>query len=195
MIKTIAVAVAVLLVVGVAGVLAYAATKPGTFRVERAIAIHAPADAIFPYINDLRAQAAWSPFEKDPAMKRTHSGSAQGPGATYEWDGNREVGAGRIAIIDATAPTRVLLELQMTRPMAAHNQVEFTLQPQGGATTVTWTMHGEQPYMAKVMSTFIDCDKMVGGMFEEGLAKLKEMVETQVAAAPAQGTLAQAASR
>jgi hypothetical protein len=195
MIKTIAIAVAVLLVVGVAGVLAYAATKPGTFRVQRAILIKAPAEAIFPFINDLRAQSAWSPFEKDPAMKRTHSGSAQGPGATYEWDGNREVGAGRITIIDATMPTRVALELEMIRPMAAHNQVEFTLQPQGGATIVTWTMQGEQPYMAKVMSTFIDCDRMVGGMFEEGLAKLKTLVETKVAAMPAREPLAQAASR
>jgi len=195
MIKIIAIAAAVLLVLGVGGVLAYAAAKPAAFRVQRAILIKAPADAIFPFINDLRAQSAWSPFEKDPAMKRTHSGSAQGPGATYEWDGNREVGAGRIAIIDATAPTRVVLELEMIRPMAAHNQVEFTLQPQGGATTVTWTMQGKQPYMAKVMSTFIDCDKMVGGMFEEGLAKLKAMAETQVAAMPAQATLAQTAAR
>jgi hypothetical protein len=195
MIKIIAIAVAVLLVVGVAGVLAYAATKPDTFRVQRAIAIQAPAEAIFPFINDLRAQSSWSPFEKDPAMKRTHSGAAQGPGATYEWDGNREVGAGRIAITDATVPTRVLLALDMTRPMAAHNQVEFTLHPQGGTTNVTWTMHGEQPYMAKVMSTFIDCDKMVGGMFEDGLAKLKALVETQVAAVPAREGLAQAASR
>src|SRR5262245_19303594 len=94
MIKTIAAVVVVLLVVGVGGVLAYAATKPDTFRVERALVIKASPEKIFPLINDLRAQSAWSPFEKDPDMKRTHSGTAEGPGAVYEWDGNREVGAG-----------------------------------------------------------------------------------------------------
>lgn len=177
MIKTVALAVVVLLAVSVAGVLAYAATKPDAFRVQRAATIKAPAEKIFPLINDLRTQSTWSPFEKDPDMKRTHSGPAQGAGATYEWDGNRQVGAGRIAITDAQAPSKVTLALDMTRPMEAHNIVEFTLQPQGDATTVTWAMQGEQPYLAKVMSTVIDCDKMVGSMFEEGLAKLKALAE------------------
>jgi len=177
MIKTVALAVVVLLAVSVAGVLAYAATKPDAFRVQRAATIKAPAEKIFPLINDLRAQSTWSPFEKDPDMKRTHSGPAQGAGATYEWDGNRQVGAGRIAITDAQAPSKVTLALDMTRPMEAHNIVEFTLQPQGDATMVTWAMQGEQPYLAKVMSTVIDCDKMVGSMFEEGLAKLKTLAE------------------
>jgi hypothetical protein len=177
MIKTVALIVVVLLAVSLAGVLAYAATKPDTFRVQRAATIKAPADKIFPLINDLRAQSTWSPFEKDPDMKRTHSGPAQGAGATYEWDGNRQVGAGRIAITDAKAPSQVTLALNMFRPMEAHNVVEFTLQPQGDATTVTWVMHGAQPYLAKVMSTVIDCDKMVGSMFEEGLTKLKALAE------------------
>jgi len=177
MVKTVALIVVVLLVVSLAGVLAYAATKPDTFQVQRATSIKAPADKIFPLINDLRAQSTWSPFEKDPDMKRTHSGPAQGAGATYEWDGNRQVGAGRIAITDAQVPSKVTLALDMIRPMEAHNIVEFTLQPQGDATTVTWAMQGEQPYLAKVMSTVIDCDKMVGSMFEEGLAKLKALAE------------------
>ena len=177
MIKTVALVVIVLLVVSLAGVLAYAATKPDTFQVQRAAIIKAPADKIFPLINDLRAQSTWSPFEKDPDLKRTHSGPAQGAGATYEWDGNRQVGAGRIAITDAKAPSQVTLALDMFRPMEAHNVVEFTLQPQGDATTVTWAMHGAQPYLAKVMSTVIDCDKMVGSMFEEGLGKLKALAE------------------
>ena len=183
MIKTIALTVVVLLVVSLAAVLAYAATKPDAFRVQRATVIKAPADKIFPLINDLRAQSTWSPFEKDPDMKRTHSGPPQGPGAVYEWDGNRQVGAGRIAITDTKAPSnaqtpsKVTLALDMSRPMEAHNVVEFTLEPNGDATNVTWTMHGAQPYLAKVMATVIDCDKMVGSMFEEGLGKLKALAE------------------
>jgi hypothetical protein len=33
--------------------------------------------------------------------------------------------------------------------------------------------------MAKVMSLFNNCDEMVGCQFEDGLAKLKTLVETQ----------------
>jgi hypothetical protein len=112
-------------------------------------------------------------------MKRTHSGAPRGKGAVYEWDGNRQVGAGRLAIVDSAAPSRVSLLLDIDRPFKAHNTVEFTLAPAGGGTDVTWTMHGPQPFMAKLVGLFMNCDKMVGGEFEVGLAKLKALAESQ----------------
>jgi uncharacterized protein YndB with AHSA1/START domain len=160
----------------IAAILIYAATKPDSFSVERTTAIAAPAEKIFPLIDDLHAHHAWSPFEKDPAMKRTHSGAHHGRGAVYEWEGNREVGKGRIAITEST-PSKITMALDMLKPFKASNTVEFTLAPSGGATDVTWAMHGRQPYMAKLVSTFINCDKMVGSQFEQGLAKLKVIAE------------------
>ncbi len=177
MIATILIVIAVL----IAAVLAYAATKPNAFLIRRATLIDAPPKRIFPMIDDLHAQSAWSPFEKDPAMKRTHSGAPRGKGAVYEWDGNRQVGAGQIAIIDSVPPSKVVLLLDMYRPFKAHNTVEFTLERNGAGTKVAWNMQGRQPYVAKVMTMFMDCDKMVGSQFEEGLAKLKQLVETQPA--------------
>jgi uncharacterized protein YndB with AHSA1/START domain len=176
----------IVIAVAVAAVLAYAATKPDTFMVRRSASIAAPPEKIFPMIDDLRAQSAWSPFEKDPNMKRSHSGAPCGKGAVYAWDGNRQVGAGRIAITDSVPPTKVVLMLEMSRPFKAHNTVEFTLDRTGAGTTVTgtnvtWAMQGRQPYMAKVMGLFVDCDKMCGGMFEEGLAKLKALAEGEPA--------------
>ena len=109
-------------------------------------------------------------------MKRVHSGPAQGKGAVYEWDGNREVGAGRIAITDST-PSKVTLDLEMLRPFAARNVVEFTLETRGQGTLVTWAMRGTQPFMVKLMSTFINCEKMVCSQFDQGLAKLKTLAE------------------
>jgi uncharacterized protein YndB with AHSA1/START domain len=167
----------IVIAVAVAAVLVYAASKPDTFMVRRSASIAAPPEKIFPMIDDLRAQSAWSPFEKDPDMKRTHSGAPRGKGAVYAWDGNRQVGAGRIAITDSVPPTKVVLLLEMSRPFKAHNTVEFTLDRIGAGTNVTWAMQGRQPYMAKVMGLFVDCDKMCGGMFEEGLAKLKALAE------------------
>ena len=167
----------IVIAVAFAALLAYAASKPDTFLVQRSTSIAAPPEKIFPMIDDLRAQSAWSPFEKDPDMKRTHSGAPHGKGAVYAWDGNRQVGAGRIAITDSVPPSKVVLALDMSRPFKAHNTVEFTLDRIGVGTNVTWAMQGGQPYMAKVMGLFVDCDKMCGGLFEEGLAKLKALAE------------------
>ena len=42
---------------------------------------------------------------------------------------------------------------------------------------MTWTMRGEAPYFAKIIHVFFNMDKMVGGDFEAGLAKLKAAAE------------------
>jgi len=189
MVTTILIIIAILLAVAIGAALIYASTAPDRFMISRSALIGAPAERIFPLINDLHAQSQWSPFEKDPNMKRVHSGAPAGKGAIYEWDGNREVGAGRIAITDSVPPSRVSLALDMSRPFAAHNTVDFVLEPNDAGTRVmtkvTWAMQGRQPFMAKVMSLFINCDKMVGSQFERGLAKLKALAEgdpTRVAA-------------
>src|SRR3979490_738033 len=178
MVKTIAVGVLVVLVVGIAAVLALAATNPDTFRVERALSVKAPPQKIFALINDLHGWGAWSPYEKkDPAMKRTYSGAAKGKGAVYEWDGDKNVGKGRMEITDTSPPSRITIKLDFISPFEGHNIAEFTMEPKGDATSVTWAMHGPAPFIAKVMHVFINMDKMVGDDFEAGLAKLKTLAE------------------
>ncbi len=174
---TIALIAAAVIVAAIVIILIIAAMKPDHFSVARTARINAPPEQIFPLINDLKAFLKWSPFEKDPNMKRTFTGPEFGPGQVYVFDGNRNVGAGDVAIIDATPNSRVGMKLKMTRPMACNNDITFTLSPNGGATDLTWAMGGPQPYMAKVMSTVINCDKMVGKMFGEGFDKLKTLVE------------------
>ena len=129
MLKIIASAVVVL----VAAFLIYAWTRPDSFRVQRTTTIKAPPEKIFPLINDFQRWGAWSPYEKkDPAMKRTLSGAATGKGAVYEWEGNKEIGKGRMEITDSAPPSRVTLKLDFTRPFEAHNIVDFTMEPRGG---------------------------------------------------------------
>lgn len=176
MLTTVAIVVAVL-IAAVVAVLVYASTRPDTFRVARSAVIAAPAETIYPHVADLRQHSAWSPFEKDPAMKRSFSGAESGPGQIYAWDGNREVGSGRIEVIETAAPSRAVMKLEMIRPFPAQNVVEFTLQPSGPSTVVTWAIRGPVPFMAKVMRTFIDCDKMCATMFDQGLSKLKTLAE------------------
>ena len=163
--------------VAVAGVLAFAATKPDTFRVQRAASIKAPPEKIFAVLSDFQRWEAWSPWEKmDPAMKRSYSGAPKGKGAAYAWEGNSNVGQGSMEITEA-APTRVAMNLDFVKPFEAHNKVEFTLQPKGDATEVTWSMVGPVPYFAKILHVFVDMDGMVGGQFETGLANLKTLTE------------------
>lgn len=165
-------------VAAIVAILIAAATRPDTFRVQRAAAINAPPEKIYPLIADFQAWSGWSPWEKkDPAMKRSFSGSASGKGAVYAWDGNSEVGQGSMEIVEDTPPSRLVLKLDFIKPFEGHNVVTFTLAPQGEATNVTWAMEGKSPFIGKVMGLFYDMDSMIGKEFEAGLADLKALAE------------------
>jgi len=134
MLKIIAIVVAVL----IAGVLAFAATKPDTFRVQRAASVKAPLEKVFALINDFKRWGTWSPWEKkDPAMKRTFGATTAGKGATYAWEGNKDVGQGSMEIVESISPSKVALKLDFVKPFEAHNVVVFALEPKGGTTNVT----------------------------------------------------------
>jgi uncharacterized protein YndB with AHSA1/START domain len=168
----------IVLAIAIAIVLILAAIKPDTFSVRRAIAVKASPEKIFPLISDFHQWGSWSPYEhKDPAMKRTYSGAADGKGAVYAWQGNRNVGSGRMEILDTSAPSKIVIKLDFFTPFEGHNTAEFTMLPQGDATNVTWLMHGPSPFMAKVMHVFINMDRMVGNDFETGLVNLKRLTE------------------
>jgi uncharacterized protein YndB with AHSA1/START domain len=178
MLKISAIAIAVLIV----GVLVLAAARPSTFRVERAASIEAPPEKVFALINDFSRWDAWSPWEKkDLAMKRTFGATTAGKGATYAWDGNRNVGRGSMEIIDSITPHKLALKLDFAKPFEAHNIVVFTLEPKGGVTDVRWVMEGAVPYFAKIIHLFFDMDSMVGKDFEAGLASMKAVAEKYAA--------------
>ena len=161
----------------VLALLAYAARQPDTFWVARTANINAPAERIFPLINELRTMNTWNPFAlNDPRMNGSYSGPASGVGAQFAFEGKRS-GAGRIEITEATSPSKVAMHLAMWRPMKADNAIEFSLDPTGASTDVTWAMTGKTPLSGKVLHLFMDVDKMCGGAFEEGLAKLKVIAE------------------
>jgi uncharacterized protein YndB with AHSA1/START domain len=177
MLEVIAV-IAVILAIAIAVVLILAATKPGRFSVRREITVQAPAEKIFPLINDFHQWVAWSPYEhRDPALKRTYSGVESGKGAVYAWDGNNNVGSGRMEILESAVPSKIVIKLDFFKPFEGHNTAEFTMLPQGDATHVTWLMHGPAPFMNKLMQVFMNLDKMIGKDFEAGLVNLKTVTE------------------
>jgi hypothetical protein len=177
MLEVIAV-IAVILAIAIAVVLILAATKPDRFSVRREITVQAPAEKIFPLINDFHQWVAWSPYEhRDPALKRTYSGVESGKGAVYAWDGNNNVGSGRMEILESAVPSKIVIKLDFFKPFEGHNTAEFTMLPQGNATHVTWLMHGPAPFMNKLMQVFMNLDKMIGKDFEAGLVNLKTVTE------------------
>jgi uncharacterized protein YndB with AHSA1/START domain len=170
--------IVVVLVVAAAAVVAYASTRPDSFRVARSASIKAPPEKIFSLINDYRNWPQWSPYEnRDPDMKRTYSGATSGKGARYAWEGNRQVGSGEMEIIDTAPPRRVLIKFDFIKPFEGHNVAEFTLEPQGETTNVTWAMHGPVPLIGKVIHLVMDMDKMIGNDFAAGLANMKAVAE------------------
>ena len=176
MLKTLAIIGAIVGVV-IAGILIHAATKPDSFRVQRVVLINAPPDKVYPLIADLKAWPAWSPYEKkDPAMKRSYGAVTAGKGATYAWEGSKDVGQGSMEIVEAD-PRKVLIKLDFLKPFEAHNMAEFLLDPKGDGTSVTWAIYGPSPYISKVIGTFMDFDDMIGRDFDKGLADLKAAAE------------------
>jgi hypothetical protein len=171
-------AIAIIIAILVAAVLVYVAMQPESFRVERSISIKAPPEKIFSQINGFHQWEAWSPWEKiDPAIKRTYSGADNGKGAVYAWQGNKDIGQGRMEIVESTPSSNVLIKIDFLEPFEGHDMVQFTLQPQGETTKVTQAMYGPSPFIHKVMSLFFSMDKMVGQKYEEGLASLKAIAE------------------
>jgi uncharacterized protein YndB with AHSA1/START domain len=171
--------IAILLSIAIVIVLIVAAGKPNAFSVQRATSVKAPPDKIFPLINDFHQWKDWSPYEnRDPAMKRDYSGAPSGKGAVYSWDGNKNVGSGRMEILDAPTPSKIVIKLDFFKPFEGHNTAEFTMLPQDASTTnLVWLMHGPASFMSKVMQVFMNLDRMIGKDFEVGLVNLKQLAE------------------
>jgi hypothetical protein len=172
MIITLLVVTALILV----GLVVFIALRPSEFRVARSATIPAPAAVVFEHVNDFHHWNAWSPWAKlDPNAKNTFEGADSGEGAKYHWEGNK-VGAGDMTLLESRPHELIRIRLEFLKPFKATNAVDFTFQPVGEGTRVTWTMTGKNNFIAKAVGLFIDCEKMCGSQFEQGLANLSSTV-------------------
>jgi hypothetical protein len=168
------------LIVAVCLIIAVALLKADEFRISRSIVIDAPAERIFPLVNDLRSFSSWSPYDlKDPDMQRKYTGSDSGKGAVYAWQGDSSVGKGWLEISESQPFSLIAIDLHIEKPMAADNAVTFTFEPKGSETTATWAMRGRTPFLGKIMHLIFNVEKMIGGDFELGLRRLKAAAESR----------------
>ena len=169
------------ILIGVAALVAifliFVALRPADFRVERSATIAATPSALFEQVNDHRKFTVWNPFMKfDPNVKNTYSGPDSGVGAVCSWEGNSKIGAGSATIVESKPDELVRERMDWLRPMKGTSTVEFTFKPSGEKTVVTWAMYGNNGFMGKLFSLFMDCEKMVGPQFEQGLAELGKIL-------------------
>ncbi len=156
------------------------AMRPAEFTYVRSAKIPAPPEKVFPHVNDLHKWEKWSPWAKlDPSAKNAYSGPEAGVGATMAWTGNNKVGAGKMTIIESRPTDRIRIRLEFLKPMKATHTAEFTFQPEGNQTLMTWAMSGRNNFMGKAFGMLVNCDKMIGGQFEQGLASLKSVIEAE----------------
>ena len=200
----------IVLVIAVVALLLYARRRPGQMHVERSLRIAASPEKIFALVNDLHAWESWSPYLKDPAMKKTYSGAASGAGASYAWSGNSKVGQGSITITEALAPSRIAFNLDMLKPFEGHNKVLFSIvasKDEANQTDVTWVMwrismttaHAMPTCTAVVMSSTTVSTKVTSMMALAGSVCARNAVKachspmlmatpTRMAASAASGT-------
>lgn len=159
-----------------------AAMKPEEYLIKRDVLINAKAEAIYPHLVSTKAADGWMPWKDiDPKVQITYSGPDEGVGSVSSWESPGQMGVGKAEVVGAIPNQSVKTKIIYTKPMEMNQDSEFTLAPQGESTQMTWTVGGKQPFFARLMCTlmFMNMDKYVGGMFEKGLAQLKQKVETQ----------------
>ncbi len=166
------------LLLALAALLAYAATRPDSFRVERRLRIAATPDKLWPLVGELRGFNRWNPYErKDPLTKGSYSGSASGVGSRYAWVSDK-IGVGSLEVTRQQPGHAVQMKLDFVKPFEAHNQAEFSLSAQpDGTTEVTWAMQGPSPFVNKVMGVIFNMDQMIGRDFEDGLVNLQQLAK------------------
>lgn len=156
-----------------------AVTKSSKFSYERSGVIHAPVDVIFPYISKFSLGGEWSPYEKiDPNMKKYLGGNDGEVGSTMVFEGNSKAGSGKLELLSLIPNHEVRIRLIMTKPFKADNLVIYKLTPEAQGTRFTWSMSGDGGFMNKIMVTLIDCEKMIGDQFSEGINNLKTLIES-----------------
>lgn len=160
----------------------FVASRPSDFCVSRTAIISAPPEALFAQVNNLQRWLEMSPYAKlDPTANYTYARPLEGEGATVAWDGNTKIGQGRMTIAESRANESVRFNLVFKKPFQATNSASFTFEPCREGTKVTWTMDGRSNFICKAVGLIVNCDKMIGDQFDEGLANMKLIAERQLA--------------
>jgi hypothetical protein len=171
--------ISLLLVLVIAGILIAAGFASPKMDVTREIIVNAPVASVFPHINNSEKANAWMPWAaSDPSLKMNYSGPAEGVGSKASWESTGDMGTGEALVVDSVPNEYVKTKLTFVKPFQMEEMATLSVAPVEGGTKVSWNAVAEKPYLFRVVGLFMDCDKMVGGEFEKGLASLKTKLES-----------------
>lgn len=161
-------------------IVAVAASQPAAYSVERRVRVAHPPEVVWPLVSDYRRFVQWSPWEgRDPDQVATFSEPSVGLGAWYAWEGNGEVGRGRMETTGFEPPLAMVQRLEFIEPFSSVAEVRYDLAPDGEGTLVRWSMRGEHDMFGRLMSVFVSFDSLIGPDFEQGLASLAVLLDDE----------------
>lgn len=155
---------------------------PKNYDVNRKIIIEKSISEVFNYVLLIKNQDHWSPWsERDPSMKKKFTGTDGKVGFISAWESDhKQVGFGEQELTGFTTDKEVTSELRFLKPFKSISSAYFKLNEVGNGTEVTWGFHGNNKFPMSIMMLFMNMDKAVGKDFEQGLSKLKSVLENKL---------------
>ncbi|MEI6275783.1 MAG: SRPBCC family protein [Prolixibacteraceae bacterium] len=150
------------------------------YRIEREVTISKPRQVVFDYVKLLKNQNNYSKWALvDPVMKKEFRGMDGTVGFVSAWDSQvKDVGKGEQEIIGITEGSRIDYELRFILPMQSKDHAFMTTEAVNeGTTKVIWVFYGKMDYPVNLMLLMMNMDEMLGPDLEQGLSKLKSILE------------------
>ncbi len=168
-------ALLIVLVIALAGVLIFLATREAEYDVRRSLFMQVESQRVFDKVRDLSTWQEWSPWlMHEPETRLSYSNPADQEGAWYRWDGQR-VGAGQITHERFEAPQRIEQKIEFTRPFKSVSKVSWEFVPQANGTEVTWRIQGRMPFLLRFMTA--TTQRMIARDYDLGLALLRGLLD------------------
>lgn len=157
---------------------------PAKQAVERSIQIDAYPEDVFPYINDLRNYAQWSPLSDVIINAQTiYGGADQGVGQSMAWQGGEgpfPYGSQEIIQSQAASFVQITVNLAGLNALSTH---ALSMDDESEMVTVLTKSEidlGGFPYLGRISGKLNQSDQEQH--FDEALLRLKTIVETQTEA-------------
>ncbi len=160
---------ALILVLGLVG--------PKTYHVERMVEIDASPAVVYSYVSYVGKMKEWGPWQElDKDQLQTIEGTDGSVGAIWKWEGDT-VGSGMQEITELAENEQVRSKLTFFVPVMgqANSTSTYDLDPTESGTRITWSIEGENSFLARAMGVFMNLDAKLGPDLDHGLANLSTL--------------------
>ena len=168
-----------ILIALVALIIVLALIAPKSYAVSRDVVVNKPISEVYNYLKLMKNQDHWSPWqERDPDMKKTFTGTDGEVGFISAWESDhKQVGSGEQEIVGLKENEEIKTHLRFLKPFKSESDAYMRVAEAGDGTQVTWGFSGKNKFPMSIFMLFMNMDKAIGADFEQGLSKLKTILE------------------